>query len=72
MEDARWHKSEGQKVANNMLNRQKQRSTSAPMRSQKSVLVYLAITCVSWSPDTPVTLLATDARVTSERDVNGQ
>ena len=31
------------------------------------VLVYLAIARVPWSPDTPATLLATDAHVISER-----
>ena len=36
------------------------------------LLVYLAITCVLWSPDTPAALLAIDAHVTSERYVNGQ
>ena len=50
----------------------KQGSTSAPTRSRKGVLVYLLITCVSWSPDTPATLLATDAHVISERYANGQ
>ena len=50
----------------------KQGSTSAPTRSRKGVLVYLAITCVSWSPDTPATLLAIDAHVISERHLNGQ
>ena len=72
MEDARRHKTGEQKVANNMLNGQKQGSTSAPTRSRKGVLVYLAITYISWSPDMPATLLATDAHVISERYANGQ
>ena len=33
---------------------------------------YLTITCVSWSPDTPTTLLATDANVISKQYANGQ
>ena len=50
----------------------KQGSTPAPTRSRKGVLVYLAITCVLWSPNTPATLLVTDAHVISERYVNDQ
>ena len=51
----------------------KQRSTSVPLRSQKGVLVYLAITCVSWSPsNTPMTLLATDVNIISKRYANDQ
>ena len=63
---ARRHKTTEQKDAKYVLqievqNSRKRRGRSALTRSRKGVLVYLAIMCVSWSPDTPANLLATDA-----------
>ena len=46
--------------------------TESTIRGTISLLIYLAITCVSWSSDTPVTLLAIYAHVISERSTNGQ